>query len=380
MSRRLQTSTDESHESVDSDVARDGHITWKYLRAAELEDTEPNEVLQRSLTVRSIITTYSSFATRSQRLKDRVDIQNFQNIGAGSQGTVYERLGCTYVNKKEMSNNPGQSLQTEFEMHQRVWDAFAKYGELSGDVRVPQPYDFIPKGLLSPEVLSRMPENDRFPSDMATMERILPLPKVVRKAMIRRFYPGDCNDEHLMAQLLDDKPNKHCLARVYLGKETMTRAKETFTLRNFPLTLKAMAELGLDMGQFAAMIGNAYAIMHWAATITGDDVEFVLGTSTTANNNFQQRAIHLYLLDFGQCENVDMEEEEEDVFQTLKGSMVLQQNQLYLPHPRRSTALYQAWESAYLSTAREIIMNEGLPFDPEKFCQEYEEYLEDFDP
>ncbi|KAI0525369.1 hypothetical protein F5B22DRAFT_335952 [Xylaria bambusicola] len=355
------------------------------MQAAELEDVASSEVLQHSLTVQSIIITNSSFAARSQRVKvdGRVNTQKYQNIGAGLQGIVYERLGCTHVNKKELPQNSGRRLQAEFEIHRRVWEAFAKYSRFSNDVHVPKPYKFFSKNLISPELLSRMPKFDQYPSDIVTMERILPLPKVVRKAMIRKLYPGGCNDEHLVTQLLDNTANKHCLARIYLGKKTITLPKENFTLRNIPLTLEIMAELGLEMGHFAAMIGNAYAIMHWAARITGDDVEFVLGTSTistTANSDFQHRAIHLYLLDFGQCETVDMEADPEEVFQSLKGSMVLQQNQLYLPHPVRSTHLYQAWKSAYLSTAHEIISNEGLSFDPEKFCQEYEEYLEDFDP
>ncbi|KAI0451681.1 hypothetical protein F5B21DRAFT_507012 [Xylaria acuta] len=120
--------------------------------------------------------------------------------------------------------------------------------------------------------------------------------------------------------------------------------------------------------------------MHWAANVTGDEVEFVLGTSTSTNHDFQYREVHLYLLDFGQCDTIDMSEDQDYIFQALKGSMILQQNQLYLPHPKRSTALYQAWKSAHLSTAQKVIHHEGLTFDPEEFLDEYEEYLGDFSP
>ncbi|KAI0805820.1 hypothetical protein GGR55DRAFT_680621 [Xylaria sp. FL0064] len=382
MSRRVQTLTDAPHESVDSDAVMDAHVAQQYLAATELEDLLPASILQRSLSTKSVVTTTSSFAANFHSMRHLVDVQNYQEIGAGLQGVVYERLGSASVTKKERSTNPGRPLRDEFGMHQKVSDAFLKYKEYSSDVRVPQPYDFIAKESISPELLSRMPEDDRKPSDIATMERILPLPKVVRKALIEQFYVEEdsLSDGNLLTQLLNERANKHCLVRVYLGRRRVAMLKESFTLRNFPLTLDMMGRLGLDMMQFATMIGSAYAIMHWAANITGDDAEFVLGTSTTSNNDFQQRSVHLYLIDFGQCEVVDMKEDQDVVFQAFKGSMVLQQNQIYLPHPKRAVTLYQAWKAAYLDTARKIIHHEGLPFDPEEFLVEYEEYLEDFDP
>ncbi|KAI0103671.1 hypothetical protein GGR51DRAFT_524031 [Nemania sp. FL0031] len=382
MNRRVQNATDESQEPVDSTIARDAEIAQQYVAASELQNLAPTTVLQCSLTVKSVITTASSFATRSQNMRHHVNTQNYQEIGSGLQGIVYERLGSTSVTKKERLTNQGRPLHQEFAMHKKVSDAFVKYREYSYGVHVPQPYDLIAKASLSPELLARMPQNNQIPTDIATMERILPLPKVVRKAMIEKFYPNgkDSCNEDLVMQVLNERENKHCLARVYLGKETVEMAKESFTLRNFPLTLDIMNKLALDTMHFAAMIGSSYAIMHWAANITGDDVEFVLGTSTSTNSDFQHREVHMYLLDFGQCDTVNMSEDQDDIFQAFKGSMVLQQNQIYLPHPRRSTVLYQEWKLAYLSTSRKIISLEGLTFDPEEFLAEYEEYLEDFDP
>lgn len=381
MNRRAKHQTDMPLESIESNVASDARVAYQYLAATELEALLPTTVLQQSLTVKSIISTSSSFVTQSQRMKHHVDTQSYHEIGAGLQGTIYERLGSTYVTKKELPTNNGRRLRDEFTIHKRVWDAFTKYEACSNDVRIPQPYDYIPKESLSPDLLSRMPENDRKSSDMVTMERILPLPKVVRRAMIQQFYPHESNtcDELLTKQILDTRANKHCLARIYLGKETVPMSEDSFTLRNYPLTLDCMSELALDTLQFAAMIGSAYAIMHWGANITGDDVEFVLGTSNTANTDFQRRAVHMYLLDFGQCDTIDMSEDQDDIFQAFKGSMVLQQNQIYLPHPKRSAELYEAWKLAYLGASWRIILNEGLPFDPEEFLREYEEYLEDLD-
>jgi hypothetical protein len=93
----------------------------------------------------------------------------------------------------------------------------------------------------------------------------------------------------------------------------------------------------LDINFIAMVMGKAFALMHWGAGITADDVEFVLGSHTTnlpgdEGDNFQQRAIGLYLLDFGQCEHVDLAEDAEDVYQAFKGAMVTGDNQLFIPN------------------------------------------------
>ncbi|KAI6088868.1 hypothetical protein F4821DRAFT_83948 [Hypoxylon rubiginosum] len=373
MSYQGESSTDESQESVDPGS----------LAATDLQALSPTTILQKYLTVNSVLTITSSFARQSQSLRYLADTQKYRDIGEGPQGIVYERLGSILATKKELPTNKGRRLSEEFAIHRKVFAAFTKY-KVYSDIHVPQPYDFTPGELISPQLLSQMPENDRQPSDIVTMERILPLPKVVRKAIIQKFHPdGIVRDEHRVTQILDERENKHCLARVYLGMETLPIPKESFSLRNFPLTLDRMVDLGLDAKHFAVMIGNAYAIMHWAAIITGDDVEFVLGTSASPNNDFQHRRVHMYLLDFGRCDTVNtvnINEYQEDVFQALKRSMVRHRNQIYLPHPRRNTELYQAWKSAYMSTSDKIVRQEGLSFDPEEFLSEYEEYLDELGP
>jgi hypothetical protein len=254
----------------------------------------------------------------------RLGVPKYQEIGAGLQGIVYKAPGpgFTCAIKKELCSNNGQPLRHEFVMHEKVWKTFNDYQD-SG-VRVPQLAQLFKKEELSSSIFSlRMPGDghDQQPADLAMMERILPLPKVVRKALIQQFYPedNDARDTNRVMQVLKETANKHCLARVCLGeKEKIAMSKENFSLRNFPLTLDAMGELGLDMKPFATAIGSAYAIMHWAANITGDNVKFVLGTSISkTENNIQHRAVHMYLLDFGRCDEVNMNDDQDDVFQAL---------------------------------------------------------------
>ncbi|KAI1261840.1 hypothetical protein F5Y18DRAFT_419394 [Xylariaceae sp. FL1019] len=316
MARRKRNLTDESHTPINSSVAEDANVPAQYLAA-------------------SIVSTSSSFARRSRSVKHLVDTQNYEEIGAGLQGIIYERLGSTIVTKKERTTNRGRPLRDEFDMQQSVSDAFTRCRALGSDIRVPQPFDLIPKQSLSPETLSRMPEDDQQPIDIATMERILPRPKVVRKAIIRKFHPD--------RDVLNSRSNKHALARVYLREKKtppgVTRAN--FSLRNFHLTLDIMGELDLNVTHLATAIG-------WTSALQ-------------SNNDFRRRGIHLYLLDFGQCDTVDMAQDQGDIFQSFKVAM-------------------HAWKMPYLRAYREVIQMEGLLFDHEQFLDEYEEDLEEFDP
>lgn len=219
------------------------------------------------------------------------------------------------------------------------------------------------------------------------MERILPLPKVLRKALISCFHPTP--DPVTVARILDRTPDKHCLVRTYLGRknraEPLTDAE--FSLRNFQLFLDPMKEMSLDVMSLATWTGQAFAIMHWGAGVDGDDVEFVLGTSTTnvtnmARPDLQHRLIGFYLLDFGQCQSVDLfNAEVDEVYQRFKAAMIMGDNQLFIPHPKE-VELFRAFSEAYRKTARLLLKERGLDgrFDVEDFFQEYIEYTEDFLP
>jgi len=152
-------------------------------------------------------------------------------------------------------------------------------------VRVPKLFDIIrtTDEKFWSENLIKFPSEYRSRGDIVQMERILPLPKVIRKALVAHFYSHNSNaplDSVTLSSILDDTPNKHCLARIYLGRENGVFTREGFSLRNFPLYLKPMQELGLDVLGLASAMGKAFAIMHWGAGVNGDDVEIVLGSST----------------------------------------------------------------------------------------------------
>lgn len=147
-----------------------------------------------------------------------------------------------------------------------------------------------------------------------------------------------------------------------------------------------MTDLGLDTHSLATAMGKAYAIMHWGAGINGDDVEFVLGTSllltegTNSHRDVQNRAVGMYLLDFGQCNAVNLQEDPDIVYQAFKGTMVTDNNQSYIPNCRTSPALFQSFRDGYLQAGRVVLEQKGLEerFSIEEFLGQYDEYSEDF--
>ncbi|CAI7661141.1 unnamed protein product [Penicillium discolor] len=115
-------------------------------------------------------------------------------------------------------------------------------------------------------------------------------------------------------------------------------------------------------------MGKSYATLHWGSGINGDDVEFVFGTFALETGeeqlrpDFQRRAIRLFLLDFGQCESVDLTEDPQTVYQAFKGAMVM------------------AFKKGYIEAGNVILLDKRLNdvFSVEDFMQQYEEYAEDF--
>lgn len=394
-SRREINSSDKSSYSAASSIAQDARLARLFLDATELGLMTDSAILQRSLSLKSIISITSSFSRRFQSARFRPDLQEINQIGVGLQGAVFEKVGKPLVLKKESPGNEALSsnLRHEYTIHCDVSAAFEHYkSATNNDVHVPKPFEFISNRqnhAFWDEVLPKMPEAYRARGDVITMERILPLPKVVRKALISQF----CGRERYLdttdiESLLHDPSNKHCLARVYLGKTNgPINLGNSAPLRNFPLYLGFMEEIGIDSLALANEIGKAYATLHWGAAINGDDVEFVLGTSAIEvqraeqeSPDFQHRAVGLYLLDFGQCEAVDLTQDCDVVYQAFKGAMVTGDNQLFIPHYSTSPALFAAFKKGYIDAGNVILSDKQLndKLSMEDFMQEYEEYAEDF--
>ncbi|KAI2709065.1 hypothetical protein CBS147332_6124 [Penicillium roqueforti] len=357
--------------------------------ASNLARMTDSEILKQTLSQKSVILTASSFGRLSQTASSRPDLQQLNQIGAGLQGAIFEQVGKPLALKKESPGNEKlpSNLYHEYKIHCDVSAAFEHYQSTNGGIHVPKPFELISRKENSgfwDKILPKTPEDHRVPGNLVIMERILPLPKVVRKALISQFC---ASEQHLdsagMEALLNHPENKHCLIRIYLGKENGTINHE-IPLRNFPLCLESMEQVGVETLPFANAMGKAYATLHWAAAVNGDDVEFVLGTSVIDAQehgpDFQYRAVQLYLLDFGQCEAVDLNQDPGVVYQAFKGAMVTGDNKRFIPHYLRSPTLFTAFRQGYIETGNFILSDKRLKdkFNMEDFMQKYEEYAEDF--
>ncbi|QQK48080.1 P-loop containing nucleoside triphosphate hydrolase protein [Penicillium digitatum] len=127
------------------------------------------------------------------------------------------------------------------------------------------------------ENLSRFPD-DTQAGYLFQVQRIFPLPKPSREALIGLYFPKEI---HLSAY--EDPDNKACLIRPYLGQR---RGKWEFSspalsLQNVALYLDQIEELQLEAIQFSKEMAIGLAIVHWKACLDGMDMEFVLGSATT---------------------------------------------------------------------------------------------------
>ena len=184
-------------------------------------------------------------------------------------------------------------------------------------------------------------------------ERVLPIPKNLRHALIDMYFP-----EGIREIAKRDFANNDCLLRVYLGKrQDLSRQKPVrATLRNYNLHLDQMQELGLDINHFASIMANALATMHWKVGIDADDVEFVLGTQPTLYNknlpfseleeaaepmdtyqlNFGRRTIQMFLIDFNRCQFIYVDKERGT------NAMMIEEAAERTPSEQRTASIEQA--------------------------------------
>ncbi|CAI7593600.1 unnamed protein product, partial [Penicillium bialowiezense] len=350
--------------------------------ATELDLLPDLLILKQSLNLESIISVASSFGQLMLTAHDQPNLQQINQIGVGLQGAVFEMVGSPSVIKKEKPGNEIllSNLEHEDKVHRQVFDAFHRYQPLTkSEVLIPKALSFVRKKEEEDfwkEILPKLPREYRARGDCMILQRILPLPKSTRRALINEYCTGDVNEA---SKLLADPKNKHCLARVYLGENHGPMNAES-PLRNFPLYLESMRTIGVDTIRLAAALGKAYAILHWGAGVDGDDIEFVFGTTEETSNTpkehtpeFQKRAVGLFLLDFGQCDTVDLGQDCETVYQAFKGAMVTGDNKCFIPRPTQPE-LFAAFKEAYSEAGNVILVDKRLDtrFDMKDFMQQYE--------
>ncbi len=142
------------------------------------------------------------------------------------------------------------------------------------------------------------------------------------------------------------------------------------SLRNFPLRLNMMEDIGVNVSVLANEMAIGLAILHWQAQVDGMDVEFVLGSSATWDNerprgyddtstsphkvqtiNFNRRAIHLWMFDFDKATEIEFTNH--DVNTKLVPAFL--GNDPYYPKPQVDEELWNDFCGVYLKASEAIL-------------------------
>lgn len=184
--------------------------------------------------------------------------------------------------------------------------------------------------------------------------------------------------------VINSQSNEHCLIRPYLGRRRYRRSEaepvtgqsrqqlRAFSLRNFPLHLDQMEQLGIDAGDYAIGMADALAFLHWVAKVDGNDVEFVLAqprrqsdTASTQDqldercpNNTNILGPHaLWILDFDLCRDLTLDEK--GIEQATKAFW---RNDPFYPRPGSSNTenqrLWTIFEERFMVSSAEVLRSE----------------------
>jgi hypothetical protein len=374
-----------------SDVEATTALTQQLSETTIDDDDSPSKVLTKMLSVGSVVSTTSSFAARMQEASTIDTLQSFVEIGKGSCGRVFEQIGTTQVVKKAHHKN--DDLWNDYLMHKRIEEGFdiGRKVENFTPANVPRPFLFIgaDNRVWWESNAHRFPSNSQTPANLLLSERIMPMPKLIRDALVALYCPAQLKETQRT-----NLSNKACLVRVYLGKKKNppqpgSRPPTLFTLRNFPLHLNQMTDLSLDIENFARSMADALALMHWVIKVDARDVEFVLGstpieshfrgpsystlsrlpknTSTIQEGKdltFYKRKIQLWMLDFNQCKPITMDEAGVD--QAVEAFCI---NDPYFPRPHVDLELWKAFSGRYLLSSNRMLQGKDYGYLPIQFIQ-----------
>ena len=403
--RRDLAATDET--TLSQEMSRALQFVQEEESSSFEPPSQPSATLKRTLSVKSVVSTASSFAERMNRDRARTSqSQELRDIGLGSCGSVFEIRGTQLAYKKGTDT---ASIWNDFRMTNTVHNAVVETQVLLQEAfpqatipRTPMAYEFMlpDSDIWWKANLTRFPKSHRKRGAVYLADRILPLPQQVREALIQIYFD---DSEAAQAKALSDMENDHCLARMYLGERETPEQKHApyESLRNFPMRLNMIEDLDLDASGLASEMAIGLAILHWQAQVDGMDTEFVLGSATETlledkkgydtegpprevyRLNFKRRSIHVWMLDFDKATKFELKEEE------LSKKLVpaFLGNDPYFPRPDVDEEIWTHFSREYLTASHVILKSRGLSGNtirlPQLFLRKVEEMIkkhEDWDP
>ncbi|KAK9860817.1 hypothetical protein MYU51_006113 [Penicillium brevicompactum] len=279
------------------------------------------------------------------------EIFTLRKIGQGFCGTVWAAPRGPALKRED--GGPARSLRNDFEMHQRVLQSFQEPILLRPRIQIPACYDFIKSSDHTwwSENQRRFPPGYT-PCNVILSQRIPPFPETTRRLLIGSYCP-----QKIKSQILNSEPDKDCLIRPYLGRRRTQRDNSTsrftaFSLRNFPLHLDQMELLGItprEINQYAEVMAETLATMHWVGEIDGRDIEFVLAPSS--ENGFKMNTTvfgehSIWVLDFDCCRSMEMSED--GVAQAVNAFW---RHDPYYPRPGKDPLLRGAFRERYIQAS-----------------------------
>lgn len=222
---------------------RDNLALEDYLESTAAGQTA-EQSLKRLLSIRSVVSTASSFAKRQQAAVG-VTSAVFREIGTGSIGKVFEHPESIRVYKLPLTDN-NSKLWNNYVMNRRIEDSFDQLGPLAGQVEIPRAawYAQASTAEFWDANIDRFPFTDVFPRqrrDVLCIERILPLPKPTRDRLVDLY----CFEKG-RESAKENAANRDCLVRPLLGRIRQSSASRLKSFRfgtsNYTLTrLKRLA-------------------------------------------------------------------------------------------------------------------------------------------
>ncbi|CAI6293441.1 unnamed protein product [Periconia digitata] len=357
-------STDASSRSASLAIAMEQALVLEQKLEEEAGSSPSHLALQRMLSLRSVISTASSFAERQQAAVGQ-DTE-FREIGKGSIGIIFEHPGTIHCYKLPLLDN-SDKLWNNYTVHTKVQEAFDTANKIINiDVKIPKMFWFANDKTAEfwDANLDKFPFTEQFPKktrDTLCMERVLPLPQPLRNHLIDRYCPRDKESAKLYL------PNRDCLVRPLLGRRRRGSGTIAFSLRSFRLHLDQFEELKLDLVEYATAMADAMAVLHCIAKIDAMDIEFVIGsapsemhssgiplTSAQIENlqpgkstyemakakDFKRRILCLWVLDFDACKSIDISEA--GARAAVKAFM---DTDAYCPRPSQDPQVHELWKS-----------------------------------
>ena len=338
--------------------------------------------LRRLLSIRTVVSTASSFAKRQQAAIGTTAA--FREIGTGSIGKVFEHPGSVWVYKLPLTDDVFK-LWNNYIMNRRIENSFEQLGPLAGQVEIPRAawYAKASTAEFWDANIDRFPFTDMFPRqrrDILCTERIFPLPKPTRDRLVDLF----CHEKG-RESAKNNTANQDCLVRPLLGRSRQSSASKLniFSLRNFKLHYDQIKAIDLDAHDLAFAMADALAVLHWHTNIDAMDIEFVLGSSpqndqndrrripieklmtatlptstfeyvTNSDPNFAERVTSLWLLDFDACTDISIDEAG-----VQKACKAFVETDAYYPRPHSSdNSAQQLWISfgnRYITTSKKLL-------------------------